>query len=638
MTIPTWTTPAGQIAIAVENQVFAFSLAYISSVNANLSIIAGSLPSGLIMDSFGNINGTVNAIPVQTNYSFTVRMTDGIYFSDRTFSILVQDIAPSWIGSDPINLGTYQPNTPFFNAFSINDPGATSIKFEKISGSLPSGLSLNQFGQIDGVFQEVDSNTTYSFTVRALLDSTKYLDKDIEITVNSTANSSPIWLDPEEIDTSGNNIFKLPNAYSTDFYNQQIYAVSPLGNGISYSATLPTGLSGLVLDPTTGVISGTLLSNSHSANQFTVTATDTSTLLSTTKMFSINANQKVVYPIEWITPAGSLGEINEGAKSIFKVKADSTSPWIRYVIWDSFINQEILPTDVNYPLPKGLILNNVTGEIWGMAQQDSTLVAGSKTFNFVVKAYNESLEVFQSFSIKLFDTLDFGATRVYATIYGPDRLMFTDLFTSPDILESSLFREGDSQFGLIEKPRILIVENLANPSPNLLATTLAGVRRTYLNLGHVEVAQAVVDQEVVYEVLYRRIFDDSVGAGLVETNTYQNNAGAYLTGQSVKPGSITNIRQRLLALGSSKDIDSLPIWMTSEQTIGDATTITGYLPVIEFAYIKPGLAQSIADKINLNDKQLKKSYLQRIRIDRIIMEPTADFSFEPQYILFDNQF
>ena len=78
--------------------------------------------------------------------------------------------------------------------------------------------------------------------------------------------------------------------------------------------------------------------------------------------------------------------------------------------------------------------------------------------------------------------------------------------------------------------------------------------------------------------------------------------------------------------------------MTSEQPIGDSTTIPGYVPALEFAYVVPGAGAGIAESVNASDVQLKKVFQSRVRTDRIIIEPTADTSFEPQYILFDSKF
>ena len=250
-------------------------------------------------------------------------------------------------------------------------------------------------------------------------------------------------------------------------------------------------------------------------------------------------------------------------------------------------------------------------------------------FNFQVQAYNDTTSIIGNFSLILDVNYAPGATRVYATLYGKDRLLYIDLFTSQDILIGSIFRMGDPDFGYpVNKPRILLCENLDNPSNIEIADILEGTRRTYLNLGKVEFAQAVVNNVVVYEVLYRRIIDDSAGALLQYIDP--------ITETVINPGSLSNIRTKLITLGFSGGEENLPLWMTSEQTIGDSSSVLGWTSALEFAYVVPGAAQAIANKINSDDVSLQKLFMNRVRVDRLICEPAADTTFEPFNILYDN--
>lgn len=651
MTLPIWITPSGPLVSQLsppndtntEGTIFSYNLDYTTNPGADLEIIAGELPPGLNMTSLGHIGGTLDLESSPLQFNFTVRITHNLDFADRTFSINVLENSAIW--STPTDLGFNLPLKPK-TAISVNlvvsDPGGTQKTFQKISGTLPPGLILNSFGQILGTTDTETVTTTYNFTIRANLNASKFVDKTFNLTVvpdsflGPVYQPRPIWLDPIEYDQSDSINFYLGSIDVDTYYEQAVYAKDPAanpldGNTISYAAntTMPPGIT---IDPVTGIVSGILTDSTRQTYTFTLVVNSSKTGLSTPKVFSLSANQSTSFPLEWTTAPGLLGSIEEGAKSLFTVKATSDSPWIRYTIVDPITRLPMKDPITHYPinpLPPGLTLDILTGNIWGQAQ-DYLPNTGISTFNFTVKAQNESFEIYRDFSINLQDNLNVGSTRVYVTLYGPDKLVWSDLFTTPEVVADSIFREGDSQFGLIEQPKILLVENLNAPTPSDVSTVLNGVRRTYLDLGHVEVAQAVVGQEVMYEVLFRRIFDEQAGAALQQTDS--------VSFQTVKPGSMKNLRERLLTLGNSKGTDSLPLWMTSEQIIGKPDSILGYIPAIPFANVKPGLGQAIADKINLNDRSLKKAFMQRIRVDRIVMEPTADTSFLPTNILFDNKY
>lgn len=607
MTAPSWITPSGNIGTIAEGLPFNFSLNFTGSPIIIDNLIAGALPQGLTLNSLGVISGTPVLEPQTTDYDFAIRLSNTHGFADRTFSLEVLNDTPNW--GDPSNLGSYPPAAYFEYNFFVNDPGGVSQVFEKISGTLPPGLQLNSFGKLYGIVGDVAVSTLYTFTIRAILNSNQFIDKTFTFTVDPAAIAPPVWLTPEGL---------LGDIEQSIFGSFQVLAESPEHTAITYSAVgLPANIT---IDPATGIISGILVSNLSALYTFSVTAT--SGVSSTARVFSLNANKTTVYVINWVTQQGSIGDIKEGDKSLLGVTATSVSPWIRYEI-------------VSGSLPLGLSMDINTGNIWGLAQEQENI---DTVFNFEVRAYNENTEIFGNFSLTLINAYNPGATRVYATLYGHDKLVFMDLFSTPEIMIGNVFQDGDPQYGLVNKPKILLVENLDNPGPDTIFSTLSGVRRTYLNFGKVLVGKAVIVNEVVYEVLYRKIYDDEAGAAQQYVAVAENTSHVPVNIATVKPGSLTNIRNRLLVLGSSGDADNLPLWMQSEQTIGDPTTIPGWQPVLEFGYVKPGLGQGIADKINSNDIQLKKLYNNRIRIDRFVMEAAADNTFAPQFILFDNQF
>ena len=468
---------------------------------------------------------------------------------------------------------------------------------------------------MSGIIDLVNVDTLFNFTIRAILNSDfkhthnhngnhfghdhgTFIDKEFNLTVTTTGNRPPLWNTPAGL--IGEIFFGIPFSF-------QFSAGDPDNNPLVYTAIgLPPGFS---LSPS-GELTGTLTDPNEFLYSFSITVNDGFSF--TARTFALNANDIVTFPVIWTTPTGSIGEIKEGDKSLLNVRAESDSIWLRYELTSG-------------SLPVGLALDVNTGDIWGKANEQVNV---DTTFDFTIRAFNEDIEEFQDFSLELLNAYEPGATKTHAALYGNDRLLWLELFTSDKIVISDIFRQGDAQYGLVKEPRILIVENLDNPTADEIFLAIQDVKKTFLTLGKVKVAKAVNNDEIVYEVLYRKIFDDSEGA-LLEFNVPQ-------TSQLVKPGSLTNLRERLITeLSSSGDEDNLPLYLTSQQIIGDDSTILGYTPLIPFAYVKPGVGQEIADKINETTAQKEKLYLRRVKIDRFIVTPSASNDFDPYFILFD---
>lgn len=598
MTLPSWITASGSLGSVSESSVFTYSLSYSGTLPITAAIISGTLPVGLSMDDLGNITGTVGFQTTLIN-SFTVRLTNTDGIADRTFSITVSNTVPTW--TDAQNFGNYPVGALFDFSFFVNDPSGDPIVFEKIAGELPPGLFLNPIGRLYGIIDSPNTYT-YNFTIQATTQNGLYiLDRAFTIHVLPSSSTQPVWLTPAGI---------IADILANIAFSQAVIAEMPTGGAITYVATgLPPGVT---IDTATGIISGTITTFSPEIISFSVVASFGSH--SSSRIFSFNANNDVVYALSWITSAGSIGSIKEGYKSLLSVKAQSSSPWIRYVLSSG-------------SLPLGLSIDINTGEIQGLVQQQSVI---NETFDFTVEAYNDNLQIYRNFSIELLNNYLPGATRAYLTLYGADKLNYVDLFTSQSIIINDIFQDGNPTFGVENVPKILLCENLNYQTADQIAALLSGVRRTYLNLGKVEVGQAVINNQVVYDVLYRRIFDDSAGA----LQQYVDP----ITLQTIKPGSLTNIRNRLIAVGFSGNDETLPLWMASEQIIGDPSSIPGWMPVIEFIYMNPGTGNAMAQQINSSDVQLKKLFMNRVRIDRLICEPAADTYFTPFNILFDNMF
>lgn len=260
---PVWSTPAGQIGTVRDGDYFRFQLEAIDSDSdiKSYSIIDGLLPPALSLDTnTGLITGVT--LPVQqvdfdssqigysgqpydtvvfdqsarsgsidANYEFTVRVSDGISHSDRTFSLFVEglsslpkadnttitaDTTSTFADSDEIrdlyfvqpagSLGEYKHQNYAVIHIDVVDPGDyleysgdTTITYSLDSGTLPPGLSLNSTtGEIYGTIgYSQATTTTYNFTVSALKSSIYFLDsvysRDYSITILGEAYNDITW-------------------------------------------------------------------------------------------------------------------------------------------------------------------------------------------------------------------------------------------------------------------------------------------------------------------------------------------------------------------------------------------------------------------------------------------------------------
>jgi len=229
-----------------------------SGVAPSLSVV-GTMPNGL---SFNALTGAVSGTPTtSTTQTFTIRATDANgSTTDNTFTI--PNNGPSWVteaGALPI----FSKNVAYSTTVSATDDG--TIVYSIVSGSLPAGVSLNSStGVISGT---PTSGLSRSFTIRAQDDAGNYVDRAF-----STANTVPTWVTTSSTFTRPTNVaFSLTLSATED--STIVYSVA--------SGTLPTGLS---LNSTTGVISGTP----------TVTATNVVVFNATDDNGSVAANSPTI--------------------------------------------------------------------------------------------------------------------------------------------------------------------------------------------------------------------------------------------------------------------------------------------------------------------------------------------------------
>jgi hypothetical protein len=161
---PVWSTAA---SLPTFTRAVAYSTTVVATDEAGSTItysaVSGSLPTGLSLNSStGVISGTPTTALTTT---YTIRATDqGGNFVDRAFTLT--NAGPAWTtAAGQLAVGTV--SSAYSTTITATDDSGTAPTLSIISGSLPSGLSLNaSTGAITGTPSAAPAEGT-TFTVRA---------------------------------------------------------------------------------------------------------------------------------------------------------------------------------------------------------------------------------------------------------------------------------------------------------------------------------------------------------------------------------------------------------------------------------------------------------------------------------------
>jgi hypothetical protein len=548
----TWTTPAGTIGTYFDgSQITDLTVNYtdpdIYATNI-VTLIAGSLPPGLVVSTAGVISGYItpnaNATLTSTTYSFTLRVNNGVSSDTRTFNILVyarstmtadnthvtadntfitadiMPIQPPIITTPVGSIGSTRSDN--FYAFEFTGLDFSNSPFEFIATTaLPPGLTLDpNSGWLYGYvpFEGILSNE-YSFNliVREVNNPANFSEPyTFSLTINGPVNSDVVWITPtDEVERARvpSSLGFIDNGATSTFY---VEAVNVSGISLQYqllsgsNSRLPQGLE--------------LLSSGHIAGRVSF---NTFTLDSGTTTFDVNLNT-VDQPTTFDMVA------------IFTVNAFSIN---------------------------GLVNVN-------------------KTFSItVVRRYQEPYD------------------NLYIQAMPPqdDRDLLASLLQNPTIFTPSLiYRDDDPNFGVARNV-------IYNHAYGLTAATyddyVASLNLNHywknLVLGEIKTAQALDDAgNVIYEVVYSEVIDDlvnndgeSVDKQVVLAFPIDANTPDQI--ESVYPNSLQNMRDQVIdVVGQISNV--LPRWMLSRQANG---RVLGFTPAWVIAYTKPGQSGQIAYNI-----------------------------------------
>jgi hypothetical protein len=359
----------------------------------------------------------------------------------------------------------------------------------------------------------------------------------------------------------------------------------------------------------------------------------------------IRNEQQLNEEVKWITPAGSIGSTYETFASHFSVDA---VPQFNLTALNNEYQSIQYQLIGSSPFPTGVVLEPDTGNITGtMPHVDS-----DTTFTFTVRArvvfinrltgtirnstaYADRQFSFTVLNLYYSDTVSnlyiavppFDRRLISEWVYGtlPEIKDNQSKLTPPDIMtilgRDTLFRKEDPSWGRVERPRILLIAGLLTPSPNVMMAALRDYHHKFkLLIGTLKWAKGVDPSgNYVYDAVYFSITDPMARAGgfnafggdetlppptklAVPKFNLPVNSDRYF------PVSIQNVRKDLINVANrqpwaqnpqmpetatSRGLgvpgkEGLPFWMTCQQIAGKSTSVLGYTPAIELAYMLPG--------------------------------------------------
>lgn len=434
----------------------------------------------------------------------------------------------------------------------------------------------------------------------------------------------------------------------------------------SESANLPPGL---VLDPTSGWISGYIPQQASTTKQYAFgifcrKRDNTEYVSQDTVSFSVTIEADIDSVITW--PDANLGTIRTGEQSELDIVA---------TISDGRPVQYELQAGIGavQNLPQGLILNEnglligrvsfetlmfdtgiTTFDIENLYTNETTF---ENTYTFTARVYSADgvIDTFKTFNV----TVAKDSNKPYENIFARALPSLTqrDIYESliqnnDDIPPDDIYRPSDYAFGIQKDIRTVISAGLSpKPVTDYIEAMSKNFYNNILRFGDFKTARALnADGTVKYEIVYIELIDNKQGTdpttGLsaspalaqdvrsnvetwtnpltVESSLPDVSHGHYLVSQAndykVYPNSIQNMRSRLTTDIGHEVLERkvLPDWMKDKQ---EDDSVIGWILAAPVVYCKPGRSEKI--KFRLEQRVITAGYdVKKIsfEIDRFILD------------------
>ena len=607
---PKFITPSGQIAQYYDGTLVNDLQILYTDVDPGaevaIRLVSGKLPAGLTVSPTGLISGFItplapndvtagysrdgqgydeysfdfSTMSVNSNYEFTLEISDGVFSQLRTFSIYVYS-------KDSLSADTTDITAD--NTFVTAD--VTPVRAPIVTNP-------------EGSIGSVRNNNWFAYQFVGLDLDGDQIDFELIFDAGDSSGIPGLTLDQN----SGWLYGYIPDLGLTEnVYNFHVRVskdIDPLtSNEYSYSLTI----TGAVDTDITWATSTAGITNLGTINNGA-----TSTLY-------VEAVNVAGIPLQYQLLSGSNSSLPQGLQLL------PSGDIAGRVSFDTFA------------LDLGTTTFDVTMNDLGITGQD-TETTFDMVYRFTVQAFsvNGLVNVTKEFSITVKRVYNEPYDNLYIEAMPPenDRALIQELLQNADIFKPDLlYRPTDPNFGRADK----VVYNHAF---GLTAATYADyVSSLYKNhywknltLGEVKVAQARnANNEVIYEVIYSTVIDNLLnkqGESVSKDVTlpYPINEHDSTEIDTVYPNSLINMRDQVIdVVGEVSNI--LPLWMTSKQANGK---ILGFTPSWVIAYAKPGSGDQIAyyiktkfgERLNTIDFEV-----DRYEIDRLLSknwDPIAD--------------
>lgn len=181
---PVWRTPAGLIETTYVNNIFEFSLDAFDPDGSTLTWASNDLPTWLNLSSQGQLWGTAPNLSSSVTQTFTVSISDGGPYVDRTFSIRIvrQTVDLQWITTS--DLGQVKDGELCSIQFQAISTRSTLFISYGFSGGMlpPNALVVSDSGLLSGLIDYHPRSRDYLFEISAS-DGVDVIKRQFKITV-----------------------------------------------------------------------------------------------------------------------------------------------------------------------------------------------------------------------------------------------------------------------------------------------------------------------------------------------------------------------------------------------------------------------------------------------------------------------
>jgi len=351
-------TTGGTVTIAAlaEGGTFSYNLGLDfsddidSDAALTYTLASGTLPGGVSLPSLGDttMTGTASNVSSNTNYTWIVKAVDSSgNVVTQNYQQTINTVAATVTGGTVTISAVIETQSMSYDVDTDFTFGAGRVfsAYSLQSGTLPSGTSLNtSTGVISGTAGNVSSTTAYTFTIRGT-------DTD-----GDTTDQGYSWAITNIVPTAtgGTVAITAINEGSSASYDVDTNFTFTTGSAFSafavQSGSLPSGLS---LNTSTGVISGTASSNGSAS--FTIRGTDSdSDYVDQSYTWAIN---NIVATVTGGTVA--LSALNEGSSASYDVDTNFTHA-AGAVLSAYSVSSGALPTGVSLNTSSGVLSGTAT--------------------------------------------------------------------------------------------------------------------------------------------------------------------------------------------------------------------------------------------------------------------------------------